>query len=114
MLRLLVASAHLPAATGAGPGVHVYARFRGTAGDKGTLRWLSLHFWVAAATFVSLSWDGVALSHLVGWDAVGCPRGMVTCATHISVPNPTPVPPGVPRSTRVVPAERSPAWNEVS
>ncbi|XP_021230390.1 fer-1-like protein 5 [Numida meleagris] len=47
MLRLLVASAHLPAATGAGPGVHVYARFR-----------------------------------------------------------------GVPRSTRVVPAERSPTWNE--
>ncbi|XP_015738401.1 fer-1-like protein 5 isoform X2 [Coturnix japonica] len=47
MLRLLVGSAHLPAATGAGPGVHVYARFR-----------------------------------------------------------------GVPRSTRVVPAERSPTWNE--
>ncbi|OXB69864.1 UNVERIFIED_CONTAM: hypothetical protein H355_003488 [Colinus virginianus] len=47
MLRLLVVSAHLPVATGAGPGVHVYARFR-----------------------------------------------------------------GVPRSTRVVPAERSPTWNE--
>ncbi|XP_068518186.1 fer-1-like protein 5 [Anas acuta] len=48
MLRLLVASAHIPAATGAGPGVHVSARFR-----------------------------------------------------------------GVPRSTRVVPAERNPTWNEV-
>ncbi|KAM9175042.1 fer-1-like protein 5 [Mergus octosetaceus] len=47
MLRLLVASAHIPAATGAGPGVHVAARFR-----------------------------------------------------------------GVPRSTRVVPAERNPSWNE--
>ncbi|OXB53199.1 hypothetical protein ASZ78_008222 [Callipepla squamata] len=47
MLRLLVVSAHLPVATGAGPGVHVYARFR-----------------------------------------------------------------GVPRSTRVVPAGRSPTWNE--
>eukprot|EP00075_Anas_platyrhynchos_P010036 XP_027299289.1 fer-1-like protein 5 [Anas platyrhynchos] len=49
MLRLLVASAHIPAATGAGPGVHVSARFR-----------------------------------------------------------------GVPRSTRVVPAERNPTWNEVT
>ncbi|XP_050571680.1 fer-1-like protein 5 [Cygnus atratus] len=48
MLRLLVASAHIPAATGAGPGIHVSARFR-----------------------------------------------------------------GVPRSTRVVPAERNPTWNEV-
>ncbi|XP_040394306.1 fer-1-like protein 5 isoform X3 [Cygnus olor] len=47
MLRLLMASAHIPAATGAGPGVHVSARFR-----------------------------------------------------------------GVPRSTRVVPAERNPTWNE--
>uniref|UniRef100_A0A8B9EUQ5 C2 domain-containing protein n=1 Tax=Anser cygnoides TaxID=8845 RepID=A0A8B9EUQ5_ANSCY len=47
MLQLLVASAHIPAATGAGPGVHVSARFR-----------------------------------------------------------------GVPRSTRVVPAERNPTWNE--
>ncbi|XP_040545321.1 fer-1-like protein 5 isoform X2 [Gallus gallus] len=47
MLQLLVANAHLPAATGAGPAVHVYARFR-----------------------------------------------------------------GVPRSTRVVSAERSPTWNE--
>ncbi|XP_064328585.1 fer-1-like protein 5 [Phalacrocorax carbo] len=47
MLRLLVASAHIPEATGAGPGVHVSARFR-----------------------------------------------------------------GVPRSTRVVPEERSPTWNE--
>ncbi|XP_042657372.1 fer-1-like protein 5 [Tyto alba] len=32
MLRLLVASAHIPGATGSGPGVHVSARFRGTAG----------------------------------------------------------------------------------
>ncbi|XP_049687549.1 fer-1-like protein 5 [Accipiter gentilis] len=47
MLRLLVASAHIPGATGSGPGVHVSARFR-----------------------------------------------------------------GVPRSTRVVPEERSPTWNE--
>ncbi|XP_065712625.1 fer-1-like protein 5 [Patagioenas fasciata] len=47
MLRLLVASARIPEATGAGPGVHVSARFR-----------------------------------------------------------------GVPRSTRVLPEERSPAWNE--
>ncbi|XP_076214866.1 fer-1-like protein 5 [Aptenodytes patagonicus] len=29
MLRLLVASAHIPGATGSGPGVHVSARFRG-------------------------------------------------------------------------------------
>ncbi|KAK4808335.1 hypothetical protein QYF61_024214 [Mycteria americana] len=35
MLRLLVASAHIPGATGSGPGVHVSARFRGTAGYKG-------------------------------------------------------------------------------
>ncbi|XP_063214981.1 fer-1-like protein 5 [Chroicocephalus ridibundus] len=47
MLRLLVASAHIPGATGSGPGVHVSARFR-----------------------------------------------------------------GVPRSTRVVPEERNPTWNE--
>ncbi|KAM6036239.1 fer-1-like protein 5 [Theristicus caerulescens] len=47
MLRLLVASAHIPGATGSGPGVHVSARFR-----------------------------------------------------------------GVPRSTRVVPEEHSPTWNE--
>ncbi|KAM9516686.1 fer-1-like protein 5 [Guaruba guarouba] len=47
MLRLLVASAHIPRATGSGPGVHVSARFR-----------------------------------------------------------------GVPRSTRVVPEEHSPTWNE--
>ncbi|KAM6106802.1 fer-1-like protein 5 [Pterocles gutturalis] len=47
MLRLLVASAHIPRATGSGPGVHVSARFR-----------------------------------------------------------------GVPRSTRVVPEQRSPTWNE--
>ncbi|GAB0200176.1 fer-1-like protein 5 [Grus japonensis] len=47
MLRLLVASAHIPGPTGSGPGVHVSARFR-----------------------------------------------------------------GVPRSTRVVPEERSPTWNE--
>ncbi|XP_075300808.1 fer-1-like protein 5 [Opisthocomus hoazin] len=47
MLQLLVASAHIPGATGSGPGVHVSARFR-----------------------------------------------------------------GVPRSTRVVPEENSPAWNE--
>ncbi|KAM9266271.1 fer-1-like protein 5 [Morus bassanus] len=47
MLRLLVASAHIPEATGSGPGVHVSARFR-----------------------------------------------------------------GVPRSTRVVPEEHSPTWNE--
>lgn len=36
MLRLLVASAHIPAATGAGPGVHVSARFRGTGGQGDT------------------------------------------------------------------------------
>jgi len=102
MLRLLVANAHLPAATGAGPAVHVYARFRGTAGDtgdKGTLRWLSLRCGLASATLVSSSPDGVALGDLMGWGAVGCPHGMGwwwlhvgmahgDSATHTRVPNP--------------------------
>lgn len=50
MLRLLVASAHIPGATGSGPGLHVSARFRGTAGYKGGDTTVAVPMgWVASA-----------------------------------------------------------------
>lgn len=70
MLRLLVASAHIPAATGAGPGVHVSARFRGTGGQGDTMvavpmRWVGVGHPRGTGWHLSLSRDGMASSILM-------------------------------------------------
>lgn len=100
MLQLLVANAHLPAATGAGPAVHVYARFRGTAGDKGTrghcggcpcaVGWHrppSCHRHRMGWRWAT-SWDGVLSDVLMGWDGGGC-----MWEWHTGTVPPTPVSP---------------------
>lgn len=70
MLQLLVASAHIPAAAGAGPGVHVSARFRGTGGQGDItvavpMRWVGVGHPRGMGWHRSSSQDGMASSILV-------------------------------------------------